>query len=457
MISLIADRYASFQFHEAHTVPTIMGESPLILPHRKADERLPHCPDSSDPSASMILPPEMLDKIMEYIPTNRFKEGRPTLMACALVATWWTEPSQRRLFSLAVISERNHEGWVNGVAHSGSKTRLLGYVRRLWLYRGQNFKGEYRMRNLAQDSGEYLSALYNLRSLTVQNVWVEHIGEEGFRSCFSAFRGTLTYLYLDFFSTSFSTFVTLVDYFPHLRTLLLRSLVLRADERPVPTLSRPLRGKVHIHVQLNHLKFFDRLGELDPEYEELVIDSFYDRVEKSALERILQLCPRTVKFLRFLPQLPREYSLPHSSSNPRTHPRPRAQDGAPLTISNFQQLQELQLTVELPNSAHEVLLSSITSTKLRKIIFLASYMHKFFLFTREWALFDEQLCQLMDRLRPTGYHHTLEAELRLTEIRRDFDQCDFTMFLPKFREKGIVTIVDAVDGNRLLHSSTHSC
>ena len=53
---------------------------------------------------------------------------------------------------------------------------------------------DYRMQDLAQDSGEYFSVLRNLRSLTLVNVCVEHIGEDGFRACFSAFRDTLTYL-----------------------------------------------------------------------------------------------------------------------------------------------------------------------------------------------------------------------------------------------------------------------
>jgi len=162
------------------------------------------------------------------------------------------------------------------------------------------------MRDLPQDSGEYLSVMYNLRNFTVQNGWVEHIDEEGFHACFSAFRGTLTYLSLDISATSFSAFVTLVDYFPNIRTLLLKSLILKPDEGPVQTLSRPLRGKAHIHVQSNYLEFFERLAELDTEYEELVIDAFYDLAEKRSLERILKISPRTVKFLRFIPQLPRE-------------------------------------------------------------------------------------------------------------------------------------------------------
>jgi hypothetical protein len=38
----------------------------------------------------------------------------------------------------------------------------------------------------------------------------------------------------------------------------------------------------------------------------------------------------------------------------------------------------------------------------------------------------------------------------------DPGEYDFTEFLPEFREKGIVTIIDAVHGNRVLHPSTLS-
>ena len=63
---------------------------------------------------------------------------------------------------------------------------------------------------------------------------------------FSAFRDTLTYPSLETFTASFSAFVTLVDYFPNITTLRLRSFELEPDGGPVPSLSRPLRGKLYV-------------------------------------------------------------------------------------------------------------------------------------------------------------------------------------------------------------------
>ena len=111
------------------------------------------------------------------------------------------------------------------------------------------------------------------------------------------------------------------------------------------------------------------------------------------------------------------------------------------------------------NTPHQAPLSSITSTELQKIIFIAKYIHDRATFERRmenWGLIDNQLCGLVDRLRATGYCHTLEVELRLTGIYDDPGNYDFTKFLPGFGEKGVVTIIDATDGDRLLRSSARN-
>ena len=58
-----------------------------------------------------------------------------------------------------------------------------------------------------------------------------------------------------------------------------------------------------------------------------------------------------------------------------------------------------------------------------------------------WDVIDKELCELVGRLSTTEYRHALEAEVRLTTIRGG-GGCDVAKFLPKFREKGAVTIID---------------
>ena len=125
--------------------------------------------------------------------------------------------------------------------------RLLLWVQdsppRTHLFVVASTPAENRIQVHAQDSGEYLSVMPNLRSLTLHHTGVEYAGEDEFRTCFSAFRESLTYLSLETFATSFSAFVTVADYFPNITILQLCSFELEPDEGPVPSLSHPFGGR----------------------------------------------------------------------------------------------------------------------------------------------------------------------------------------------------------------------
>ena len=107
----------------------------------------------------------------------------------------------------------------------------------------------------------------------------------------------------------------------------------------------------------------------------------------------------------------------------------------------------------MPDSDSQVL-SSTTSTELREVVIQAGMIGHWWPPPRieSGTPVDEQLCALVDRLRRMGHRHTLEAKLRFGFTEND-SGIDFTAFLPRFREKGIVTIVDDAC-NRILHSST---
>ena len=246
--------------------------------------------------------------VFEQIPT---KETRRTLVACALVATWWTGPSQRRLFSSVEVRQDNYERWMNGVVRSGSKDRLLGHVRSM----GHSINPfaeddeQIQMQVLPGHSGEYLSALHNLSSLTLRLVIVERIREDGLHTYFSAFRETLTHLSLPGFPAApFSAFVALVGYFPNVTTLQLEpAFTPRLDEGSVPSFSRPPRGKLIVYrVRVDNLEFYNRFASLDLEYEELIVASRYIFMGKTFVESVLRISPSTIKFLKLARGLRRE-------------------------------------------------------------------------------------------------------------------------------------------------------
>ena len=104
-------------------------------------------------------------------------------------------------------------------------------------------------------------------------------------------------------------------------------------------------------------------------------------------------------------------------------------------------------------------LSSITSTELLRITFSANYMANWVVSARwaeQWVPIDEELYGLVDRLRAAGYRRALEVELLFTKVGTDARVHDFTKLLPRFREKGVVTVIDAVHGDWALRSSTQN-
>ena len=287
-----------------------------------SDERSPRRLNPPDLNAlSVTLPPEILDKILMEIPMHRDGHGRQTLIACALVATWWTGPSQRRLFSSVEVDDWNYEQWMNGVVFSRSKAYLLGYVLSLSRCRGPTYGRWGRMEDIPEDSVQYFSALRNLRSLSFFDTAFKHINEERFRPCFSAFRETLTHLSFVSLATSFGAFVTFVNHFPNITSLELSLSVVRPDDGPVPPLSRPLRGKLHVHKTItNCVEFFNRFAMLDPEYEELVIDSSIVFSRTEFVEIALRISPRTVRFLKLIDSLRVSNLFPYPSSKPHPYP-----------------------------------------------------------------------------------------------------------------------------------------
>jgi hypothetical protein len=92
------------------------------------------------------------------------------------------------------------------------------------------------------------------------------------------------------------------------------------------------------------------------------------------------------------------------------------------------------------------LISSITSTNLRKIVFTPTHERLRGGFLSEnpcWPHFDDIVCELVDKLCLLGYKSTLEVELWTRKPIEFSGGQDMREFLPKFREKGRVRFWEA--------------
>jgi len=89
-----------------------------------------------------------------------------------------------------------------------------------------------------------------------------------------------------------------------------------------------------------------------------------------------------------------------------------------------------------------ILIQSITSTNLRKLIFAPYWpilMLENFMDDPCWITFDDLICRLVDRLRVSGYANTLEVEFQLL-FSEPAGEAHHKTFLPRFKEKGRVTV-----------------
>lgn len=117
------------------------------------------------------------------------------------------------------------------------------------------------------------------------------------------------------------------------------------------------------------------------------------------------------------------------------------------TLEDCSELREIVLASSPPISYDLSLILSVTSTNIRKIEL------EYWPLSSCPSLIDTALSHLVDRLRASGYEHTLELEFRFgpgsAEIHFD---ADLKESFPHFRERGLVTVIDAM-GGKMLHSS----
>lgn len=212
----------------------------------------------------MSLPAELIDEIVYYLPTDEPQ----TLRNCSLVAKSWVHRCQKRLFETVSISKSTHSSWANSI--SPANIELLYHVRSLTYLLDPN--GWFCFPAHRVDSlGNYLPSLSNLESLVLSSMDLQSDVSQDVGN-FSAFWHTLSSLSLRSCYVSPGGLIAIANCFHNLTDLQLYALIHTEDQEPVPTLSRPLRGRLTVQTfRSQDLPILDRLSDLSPELDELVI------------------------------------------------------------------------------------------------------------------------------------------------------------------------------------------
>ena len=110
--------------------------------------------------------------------------------------------------------------------------------------------------------------------------------------------------------------------------------------------------------------------------------------------------------------------------------------GDPLTLSGCRELQELEIYALCPSNAELNLISSITSTNIRRIAFTrpTDPLNPPASDDPHWSRLDNCLCRLIDQ-QESG--RRLDAEFLALNVQPQWGwEVAFKEFLPRFYEKG---------------------
>jgi len=242
----------------------------------------------------MSLPFELLDEIFGYLPLD----DRESLRTFSLVAKSWVSPAQSRLFSSVIITEDNYQSWKDSI--STTNKELLFHVRSLWYLVLLRIPGWDT--HPIDDFFDYLPSFHRLQRLSLCSTSIKSDIPKRLE-VFSAFRHTLSSLTLHTLILTWSTFVAVADYFPHVRDLEVSRPIWGIDYEQAPPLSRPLRGRLSIDMSSSFALqiFTDRFSGLEVEYDELLIlgnPNSRSRPSARNHQRIIDTCGKSLRRLR---------------------------------------------------------------------------------------------------------------------------------------------------------------
>ena len=245
----------------------------------------------------MILPPELVDKIITYL-----RHDKRTLGNCSLVAKPWTYSSQKLLYTSVRITPSRYQTWQEIASPTSAK--LLQHARSL---------AYYKLQSLHDFQEEYLKSFHRLQHLTLDRVCNVDFNAV---SLFPALQNTLSSLSLSRLSLTLDTLVSFLSHFPNLRAFHLSEPTFTAEHRTVPLPSTPPRGTLRLSTFSTKSTdiLLRTLTELKPEYDKLEIFEVRNRFT-SHVNPIVSTCERTLTHLNLGPHECKLHTLHHSNTS----------------------------------------------------------------------------------------------------------------------------------------------
>ena len=374
----------------------------------------------------MLLPPEIVDHIIDFVDDNR------SLQACSLVAKSWVDRSRVYLFrDVALFS---HRQWQK-VMPTGI-TSPARYTRSLALVHGNTPRGRWITTDNLYPFLAHLRDFRNVENLTLDG-WVPSVfSEGGLKKYFGHFGENLRSLVLGGERMSPDSFLVLLGLLPNLEDLSVKECIEGSKTGRVPTVSPKLSGRLTIRVHTKSL--FPTLCKLPLRFQEIRLQEHLHDYQE-----LINACAETLVDFRAMPP---DFGRPRHrffilyldlTPSPSDHE---------ISFQECKELVELTLvkrSIERPTQDIMAIFSTITSKHIRQITIgfmnpvtdtqlVSMVEHK------TWEKFDEAIARLAEQTSNNGR----KLQLKL-HVCGDASIGSFNFLFPRFVESGRFMVVKA--------------
>ena len=372
------------------------------------------------------LPQELIDEIINHLDPN----DSWLLKNCSLVARSWTPASQKRLFETFEVLSWKLEECRKDIS---PENMLVQHVRRL---RYHDYGGRFPPTHTSA-LRDYFRSFRRLERLFFYGTSIRCFPEEPIE-LFSTFKNSLSNITLWNCDVTEDALATVIDHFPKLTTLDFRWLRCLDEGKPSQILSLPLVKAIYIQDWTGEyesiIRTLSKLGlcfvqiafleeMTSNSFLKCFVDAFGARAETLKLpDSVRSMCSLLCPIIGV------------STHNPRT-------DNEPWELSRCDQLRKLEINrCELGFSNLDTI-SSVTSTKIEKIVVTSSITFSYPASHDFWTRLDHILVKLVELSEFT--EPRLEVEFRDSRdigLENDFGK---KTHLPRFvKKRGRMTILD---------------
>jgi hypothetical protein len=392
------------------------------------------------------LPQELIDKIIDEVAQC---DATHTLRVCCLVQKRWMERSRMHLFKDTSLYAMDHfRDWIKFIPLSPDGP--YHHVRSLTYRQGAAVLGPKQLLDLYPG---HFTSFKTLESLQIFNLSLRRFTSTSMEKAFDPIGRFVRRLVVKDVVLTLNSLLMFLVHFPRLETLYLGDTLNMAPEKKKQPQKLPnLTGElVLISMGSVHRQFVLQLSKLPLRYSELDVEFRWNSEILNAIAHLILTCSPTLEKLTL--RYARALFIDGMSDTPNsdqgfTHAcwtglLTDSEEVFPLDLKSCPLLRKVSFQVPKREAEEHLvrLLGTIRSHKLETIEFIGPANS---VQPSTWAMVDDELCALVDRLEEDGWKGKLTVMIHHSELRRDGPEED--QLLAQFRSKG--EVVESVD-NRL--------